>query len=69
VKAEDISGYVYDSGEHNSSHDYILTCILRLLDSVQPAASSQQSVWVKDCLKWAVVTAVSRRRLRHMDGM
>jgi 2-polyprenyl-6-hydroxyphenyl methylase/3-demethylubiquinone-9 3-methyltransferase len=42
VKTEDISGYVYESGEHNSSHDYILPCVLRLLNSAQPAASSQQ---------------------------
>ena len=66
MKVQDISGYVYESGGHNSSHDYILPRVLRLLDAVQPAARSP--VWVKDCLRWVVVMAVLHPRSHHTDG-
>lgn len=44
MSTEDISGYDYKNGELDGSHDYILPCILGLLDSLsnqQPATSSK----------------------------
>lgn len=42
MTTENISGYLYDSGERNCSHDYILPSILRLLNDLEPTANSPQ---------------------------
>ena len=69
MKADNISGYVYESGEHNCSHDYILASILRLLDDLQPRSRAARSLGsIKTCLKLAAVMEVLRRWSHHMAG-
>ena len=66
MKTEDISGYIYESGEQNCSHDYLLPCILRLLDDVRRVAGSphhkkDKNLFEVGCGNGSVASAITSR--------
>ncbi len=59
MNTQDISGYLYDSGEHNKSHEYILPSILRLLDSAQPEDIESRRLFEVGCGNGSVASAAT----------
>ncbi len=59
MSAEEISGYVYDSGDHNDSHDYILPRVLKLLDGLGPKGSDSKRLFEVGCGNGSVASAVT----------
>ncbi|MFC1579108.1 class I SAM-dependent methyltransferase [Pseudomonadota bacterium] len=60
MSAEDIKGYVYDSADHNSSHDYLLPPVIRLLGEFQ-AASADMRLFEVGCGNGSVASTITSR--------
>jgi 2-polyprenyl-6-hydroxyphenyl methylase/3-demethylubiquinone-9 3-methyltransferase len=58
VSSEDITGYVYDSADHNSSHNYLLPPVISLLGELR-AASADMRLFEVGCGNGRVASAIT----------
>ena len=60
MSAEDIMEYVYESADHNSSHNYLLQPVIRLLGELS-TASADMRLFEVGCGNGSVASAVTSR--------
>jgi 2-polyprenyl-6-hydroxyphenyl methylase/3-demethylubiquinone-9 3-methyltransferase len=61
--AVDISGYIYENGEKNASHDYLVPAVLEILGSLHPRPENAQ-LFELGCGNGAVAHTLAQRGYR-----
>ena len=59
MKVDEVSGYVYENAERNHSHDYLLPCVIRILDELQKASGCQKRLFEVGCGNSSVAFALA----------
>ena len=59
MKTENITGYIYKSGDHDVSHEYLLPCVHRLLGQIDDSVGGGKRLFEVGCGNGSVASAIT----------